>query len=188
MTGGRTEDRPEGPCSAVLGDFSCEHHADFLILPRPHPGGGARDPQNRAREGRNRVPRARGEPNTYHKKTIPQRFISMLESGVPCATGEGRRIVRRIRVALCLGTFPASIMPISKGNNASVNRPSGPDFGRTASGEIPKSALRPPLPEADFGAFPVAVRPKSGPEGRFPDRKHYCVTSSTRICATSGCI
>ena len=29
---------------------------------------------------------------------------------------------------------------------------------------------------ADFGAFPVAVRPQSGPEGRFPARKHYCVT------------
>ncbi len=24
-------------------------------------------------------------------------------------------------------------------------------------------------------AFPVAVRPKSGPEGRFTARKHYCV-------------
>ncbi len=29
---------------------------------------------------------------------------------------------------------------------------------------------------ADFGVFPAAVRPKSGPEGRFPERKHYCVT------------
>ncbi len=29
---------------------------------------------------------------------------------------------------------------------------------------------------ADFGAFPVAVRPKSGPEGRLTARKHYCVT------------
>ncbi len=28
---------------------------------------------------------------------------------------------------------------------------------------------------ADFGAFPAAVRPKSGPEGRFPALKHYCV-------------
>ncbi len=28
----------------------------------------------------------------------------------------------------------------------------------------------------DFGFFPVAFRPKSGPEGRFPARKHYCVT------------
>ena len=28
----------------------------------------------------------------------------------------------------------------------------------------------------DFGAFPVAVRPKSGPEGRFTTRKLYCVT------------
>jgi hypothetical protein len=28
----------------------------------------------------------------------------------------------------------------------------------------------------DFGVFPVGVRPKSGPEGRFPARKHNCVT------------
>ncbi len=28
---------------------------------------------------------------------------------------------------------------------------------------------------AYFGVFPVAVRPKSGPEGRFMARKHYCV-------------
>ncbi len=41
------------------------------------------------------------------------------------------------------------------------NRPSGrPSAGR----------------RADFGAFPVAVRPKSGPEVRFPAQKHYCVT------------
>ncbi len=33
----------------------------------------------------------------------------------------------------------------------------------------------------DFGSFPVAVRPKSGPEGRFTARKHYCVTSSKFI-------
>jgi hypothetical protein len=40
--------------------------------------------------------------------------------------------------------------------------------------KAPKSALRPAFgrPEADFGAFPVAVRPKSGPEGRFTARKH----------------
>ncbi len=28
---------------------------------------------------------------------------------------------------------------------------------------------------ADGGAFPVAVRSKSGPEGRFPVQKYYCV-------------
>ncbi len=45
------------------------------------------------------------------------------------------------------------------------NRPSGrPSAGR----------------RADFSAFPVAVRPKSGPEGRFPARKHYCVKKSNR--------
>ena len=31
-------------------------------------------------------------------------------------------------------------------------------------------------PRADFGAFPVAVQPKPGPEARFPARKHYCAT------------
>ncbi len=31
---------------------------------------------------------------------------------------------------------------------------------------------------ADVGAFPVAVRPKSGPEGRFTARKQYYVTRS----------
>ncbi len=31
---------------------------------------------------------------------------------------------------------------------------------------------------ADFGAFPAAVRPSSGPEGRFTARKHCCVTWS----------
>jgi hypothetical protein len=55
-------------------------------------------------------------------------------------------------------------------------------FCRTATGKAPKSALRPAFgrPEPDFGAFPVAVRQKSGPEGRFPTRKQYCVTWS--IC------
>ncbi len=37
-----------------------------------------------------------------------------------------------------------------------VNRPSGPDFGRTAAGKAPKSALS-----------------KSGPEGRFAARKPW---------------
>ena len=31
-------------------------------------------------------------------------------------------------------------------------------------------------PETDLGAFPVAVRPKSGLKVRFTARKHYCVT------------
>ncbi len=44
------------------------------------------------------------------------------------------------------------------------NRPSG----------RPKAGRR-----ADFGGFPVAVRPISGPEGRFPARKHYGVTESS---------
>ncbi len=28
---------------------------------------------------------------------------------------------------------------------------------------------------------PAGLRPKSGPEGRFPGRKHYCVTSNTKV-------
>jgi hypothetical protein len=36
--------------------------------------------------------------------------------------------------------------------------------------------IGPPARRADFGAFPVAVRPKFGPEVRLPARKHYCVT------------
>ena len=31
-------------------------------------------------------------------------------------------------------------------------------------------------PRADLGAFPAAVRPESGPEGRLTARKQYCVT------------
>ena len=29
---------------------------------------------------------------------------------------------------------------------------------------------------SDFDAFPTRILPKSGPEDRFPARKHYCVT------------
>ena len=32
-----------------------------------------------------------------------------------------------------------------------------------------------------MGVFPVAVRPKSGPEGRFTARKHYCITAGRRL-------
>ncbi len=38
-----------------------------------------------------------------------------------------------------------------------------------------------PPARTDFGAFPVAVRPKSGPEGRYTARKHYCVTYSNAV-------
>ncbi len=53
------------------------------------------------------------------------------------------------------------------------NRPSGPDFGRTATGNTPKSALRPAFdrPEDRFRCFPDSSpakirpgRPISGPE------------------------
>ncbi len=52
-----------------------------------------------------------------------------------------------------------------------VGLPPGKDRNRPSG--RPKAGRR-----ADFDAFPVAVRPKSNPEGRFPARKHYCVTSN----------
>ncbi len=30
-------------------------------------------------------------------------------------------------------------------------------------------------------AFPLGIWPKSGPENRFPDREHYCVTSRVGV-------
>ncbi len=65
------------------------------------------------------------------------------------------------------------------------NSASGPEIGllgRILAGLLPgKHRNRPSgRPKAgrraDFGVFPVAIRPKSDPEGRFPARKHYCVT------------
>ncbi len=51
-------------------------------------------------------------------------------------------------------------------------------FCRTATGKAPKWALWPAegWPEGCFCVFPVAIRPKSGPEGRCTARKHYCAT------------
>ena len=49
------------------------------------------------------------------------------------------------------------------------NSASGPEIrlpGRTFAGVL----------RADFGVFPVAVRPKIGPQGPFPARKRFCVT------------
>ena len=62
------------------------------------------------------------------------------------------------------------------------NNASGPEIGlpgwilagllagrhRSRPSSRPKAGRR-----ADFGSFPVAVRPKSSPEGRFPAREHY---------------
>ena len=65
------------------------------------------------------------------------------------------------------------------------NNASGPEIGlpgQILAGLLPgRHPNRPPgRPKvgrrADFGAFSVAVRAKSGPGGRFPARKHYCVT------------
>ncbi len=64
------------------------------------------------------------------------------------------------------------------------NIASGPEIGspgRILDGVLPgKDRIRPSgRPKAgrraEFCVFPVAVRPKSSPEGRFPARKHYCV-------------
>ncbi len=52
-------------------------------------------------------------------------------------------------------------------------------YGRAAAsdppGQTPQASRTDSGRRADFGALPVAVRPKSGPEGRFTARKHYCV-------------
>jgi hypothetical protein len=55
---------------------------------------------------------------------------------------------------------------------------SRPDFGRTATGKPPTSPSGRPKTgrKANFDAFPVVVRRKSGLEGRFLARKHYYVT------------
>ncbi len=69
----------------------------------------------------------------------------------------------------------------------SRNRTSGPEIGvpgRILAGLPPEKNLQRPSGRpkagrrADFGAFRVAVRPKSGPEGGFTARKHYCITPS----------
>ena len=65
------------------------------------------------------------------------------------------------------------------------NNASGPEIGlpgRILAGLLPgrhrnRPSGRPSAGRrADLGGFAVAVRPKSGPEGRFTARKHYCVT------------
>ncbi len=65
------------------------------------------------------------------------------------------------------------------------NSLSGPEIGllgRILAGLLPGKHRHPPSGRpkagrrADFCISPVAVRPKNGPEARFPTRKHYCVT------------
>ncbi len=54
---------------------------------------------------------------------------------------------------------------------------SGPEIGlpgRIVAGLLPaKNRSRPSGRRFDFRASPVAVRPKSGPEGRLTDRRHW---------------
>ncbi len=61
-------------------------------------------------------------------------------------------------------------------------RPSGPDFGRTATGKRPKSALRPALcrPEGRFKCFPGSSpakirpgRPIYGPEALLSNIEYF---------------
>ncbi len=68
------------------------------------------------------------------------------------------------------------------------NKASGPAIrvpGRIFAGLLPEKNRNRPSGrpkagcKADFGVFPVAVRPKSRPESRFTARKHYCVTLSS---------
>ncbi len=60
--------------------------------------------------------------------------------------------------------FRAGFWPDCYRESTDIGPPAGPS-GR------PKAGRR-----ADFGVFPIAVRPNCGPEVRFPARKHYCVT------------
>ncbi len=65
----------------------------------------------------------------------------------------------------CKSAFRAGFWPDCYRENTEIGPPAGPKASR----------------KADFGSFPVAVRLKSGPEGRFPARKNYCVTSSSGL-------
>ncbi len=60
------------------------------------------------------------------------------------------------------------------------NTASGPEIGlpgRILAGlQLGNHRNQPSGRRTDLGAFPVAIWPKSGPEGRFTARKHYCVT------------
>ncbi len=73
------------------------------------------------------------------------------------------------------------------------NSASGPEIGlpgrilaRLLPGKHRNRSSGPPKTGrvADFGSFPVAVRPKSGPEGRFTIWKHYCVTYNIFVFTT----
>ena len=75
------------------------------------------------------------------------------------------------------------------------NSASGPEIGlpgRILAGLLPGKHRNWPSGRpsagrrADFGAFPVAVRPKSGPEGRCTARKHYCLIRS-HFGSSCGC-
>ncbi len=59
------------------------------------------------------------------------------------------------------------------GNRATVR-----DFGRILMGEASTSAHGRPLAgrTSDFEVFQTRIRPKSGRETQFPDRKQYCIT------------
>lgn len=71
-----------------------------------------------------------------------------------------------------LGSIPEIDFPIGGGHLESQNRPFHKTFLEIKLLDPCVQALG---TVADFGAFPVAARPKSGPEGRVTVRKHYCV-------------
>ncbi len=62
------------------------------------------------------------------------------------------------------------------------SRASGSDFGRILIGKASKSAIGPP--GGRCRCFPASSLAKSGPEGRSPARKHYCVKQG-RLAAGS---
>ena len=59
--------------------------------------------------------------------------------------------------------------------------PYGPDFGFILFGNYLKSPLRKALATRRqyFEVLQDRIKPKSGPEGRAPDRKHYLATSNS---------
>ncbi len=61
-----------------------------------------------------------------------------------------------------------------------VSRRSGKPQNQTSG--WPKAGRR-----TDFDAVPTRIRPKSGPEARFPVRKHYCFTQGTAATFALSC-
>jgi hypothetical protein len=125
--------------------------------PYPHPSGCAHRASTRlARTGR--------FPTAKQKQKMGRTWCTLIMRETRPPTALDDRLSYQfdlLRIHLCY-----SMLRFRAGN-----LPSGPDFGRTALSGWPSAGRR-----ADFDAFPVAVRPQSGPEGRCTARRHYCVT------------